>query len=119
MYDKAKSCVKVNNELSDIFSSNTGVRQGENLSPILFSLYLNDLTSSMKGLSTISSATVNCLSDNTVDVYLKLYLLLYADDTTLLAVNKLDLQNGLNAMYDYCKLWDLNVNEDKTKTVVF
>jgi hypothetical protein len=44
---------------------------------------------------------------------------LYADDTILLAENKLNLQNGLNAMYDYCKLWDLNVNEDKTKIVVF
>jgi hypothetical protein len=26
MYDKAKSCVKVDDELSDFFSSNTGVR---------------------------------------------------------------------------------------------
>jgi hypothetical protein len=72
----------------------------------------------MKVLSTISSATVNCLCDETVVVCLKLYLLLYADDTILLAENKLDLQNGLSAMYDYFKLWDLNVNEDKTKIVV-
>jgi hypothetical protein len=123
MYDKAKSCAKVNNVLTEFFSSYTGVRQGENLSPILFSIYLNDLTefmsSKMEGLTTMSSTINNCLSDDTLDVYLKLYLLLYADDTILLAESRLDLQNGLHAMSDYCKIWDLQVNEDKTKILIF
>jgi len=43
MYANIKSCVKVNNQLSDYFASLTGVRQDEKLSPILFSLFLNDL----------------------------------------------------------------------------
>jgi hypothetical protein len=38
IYSKAKSCVKVNCGLTSFFSSFTGVRQGENLSPILFSI---------------------------------------------------------------------------------
>ena len=43
MYQQAKSCVKVNGMLSEFFPSSVGVRQGENLSPVLFSLFLSDL----------------------------------------------------------------------------
>ena len=42
IYKEAKSCVKLDNILSDFFSCNIGVRQGENLSPLLFALFLND-----------------------------------------------------------------------------
>ena len=43
MYENIKSCVRINDETSAYFPSECGVRQGENLSPLLFSLYLNDL----------------------------------------------------------------------------
>jgi len=44
---------------------------------------------------------------------------LYADDTILLAESRLDLQNDLHAISDYCKIRDLPVNEDKTKNLIF
>ena len=43
MYNGCKSRVYSNNILSDFFPCQNGVRQGENLSPLLFALYLNDL----------------------------------------------------------------------------
>ena len=43
MYRNIKSCVQVNGNNSSFFTSNIGVRQGENLSPFLFDLFLNDL----------------------------------------------------------------------------
>ena len=36
MYNGIKSVIKLNGNMSDIFLCNVGVRQGENLSPILF-----------------------------------------------------------------------------------
>ena len=54
MYDKAKSCVKIGNLYSDYFPCNIGVRQGDNLSPLLFALIINDFShyvgESYKGL---------------------------------------------------------------------
>ena len=43
MYENIKSCVKVNGTCSNLFPCQIGLRQGENLSPVIFSLYLNDL----------------------------------------------------------------------------
>ena len=45
MHKGIKSCVSYNGEQSSFFSSFRGVRQGENLSPVLFALFLNDLES--------------------------------------------------------------------------
>ena len=99
------------------------MRQGENLSPILFSIFLNDLVSYMstycEGLQFLSDQINEQLSNDEVDVFLKLYLLLYADDTVVFAESQTGLQTALNCMLDYCKLWHLTVNTDKTKVVVF
>ena len=44
MYDKAKSCVKIVNLYSDYFPCNIGVRQGDNLSLLLFALSINNFS---------------------------------------------------------------------------
>ena len=59
------------------------------------------------------------LSDDDVEVFLKLYVLLYADDTVIFAENATELQKALNAMFEYCNLWKLKVNPNKTKVLVF
>jgi len=83
----------------------TGVREGENLSPVLSSLFYNDLVQFMstkfQGLETISRCTIEHISDD-VEVYLHLFVPLYADDTVILAEYHVDLQDTLNAMLDYC-----------------
>ena len=61
MYDNAKSCVRKGSQLSEIFNSNVGVRQRVNLSPVLISLFLNDLVEFIShaydGLTNICNAT--------------------------------------------------------------
>jgi hypothetical protein len=124
LYKEAKSCVKYNNSMSSFFKCNAGVRQGENLSPLLFSLFLNDFEAHLRrdgvnGLSYINNETITHLSDDDVEMWLRLYVLLYADDTIILAESQSDLQNALNSLNCYCLTWDLSVNTNKTKIVIF
>ena len=69
---------------------------------------------SLNGLETVS----NCIEDK-LNIYLKLFALLYADDTVLLAETHDDLQNILNKFGEYCNTWRLKANTDKTKVIVF
>ena len=123
MYNDAKSCVMVEGDKSDFFGCNIGVRQGENLSPFLFALYLNDfelfVRDRYEGIDLVPSVLNLSLNSVGVDVYLKLFSLLYADDTIILADSEKSLQIGLNAIHDYCDVWSLKVNVDKTKIVIF
>ena len=105
------------------FSSMAGVRQGENLSPILFSLFLNDLVHLMSntysGLATLSQDIGSILNNDDIEVFFKLYLLLYADDTVIFAETPEELQIALDTMLLYCNTWRLQVNTSKTKLVIF
>ena len=59
------------------------------------------------------------MSDDTIEVYLKLYILLYADDTVVMAESPEQLQRALDGMAAYCKDNRLIVNRNKTKVVIF
>ncbi len=123
MYDKAKSCVKQGHAVSNLFACEVGVRQGENLSPLLFAIYLNDfeyyVSRKYKGLNMCATEISENLSDNDVEVFLRLYVLLYADDTIVMAESAEELQLALNEVNQYCTLWHLTVNTSKTKIVIF
>ena len=48
-----------------------------------------------------------------------MFVLLYADDTIVLAENACELQKALDAVHDYCDMCKLTVNIKKTKIIVF
>ena len=105
----------VNGERSMLFPCDIGVRQGENLSPLLFSIYLNDLEQFLRQSGNVNGVT--CSSNNieeSAHILLKLFVMLYADDTVILAETADDLQNAL-----YCDTWKLHINNSKTKIVIF
>ena len=119
MYNNIKSCVFLNSQKSELFTSCQGVRQGENLSPLLFSLYLNDLESYLtENGCTYLPVKVDDNEDDLTN-YIQLLVLLYADDTILMADSKEKLQTGLDVMLRYCDKWKLQINVNKTKVMIF
>ena len=119
MYDDIKSRILFQGEISEYFSCNNGLRQGENLSPFLFAIYMNDLEKYFLDKNITGLSTIGQELEDKLFIYLKLFILLYADDTVLMAESGDDLQNQLDWFCEYCKQWKLKVNIDKTKVMVF
>lgn len=116
MYENIKSKIEVNNESSIYFPCCNGVRQGENLSPFLFSVYINDLNSFL--LSKTVNGIICDVNNDEISIYLKILLLLYADDTVLFSHTEADMQYSLDCFNNYCDTWKLTVNTTKTKIVI-
>ena len=121
MYNRAKSCIKKDNIISEYFLCNIGVRQGDTLSPLLFALFINDfnqyISTAYRGLNIVQSCYPS-LNDEDI-VLLKLFVLLYADDTIILAENEKELQLALDKVHQYCTMYTLSVNIAKSKIIVF
>ena len=73
LYNQIKLGVKHMNSISDFFKSDIGLLQGEICSPIMFSLFLNDIELHLQ-------ADIN--AGITID-QLSIYLLLFADDAVI------------------------------------
>ena len=109
MYSNDKSAVKIENKITQTILCHNGVKQGCMLSPTLFNIYLSDLPEMLN----ISSTTEVMLRERSTNY------LLYADDLVIFARSAKDLQTILNKLESFCEKADLNVNQDKTKVMIF
>lgn len=119
MYNNIKSCVNLRSETSDFFPCLVGVRQGENMSPFLFSIFLNDLEEFMTSIGSVPLENLSEKIISELHIYIQLFVLLYADDTVIFSETPDGMQRSLNNFQQYCKLWKLEVNVKKTKVMVF
>ena len=117
IYKNVKSKVATTEGTTIFFPCLTGVRQGENLSPFLFSIFLNDLNHFL--MSKNLNGTTCEFNSQEIYIYLKTMILLYADDTVLFSDSESDMQHALDVFHSYCMTWKLTVNVDKTNVVVF
>ena len=83
------------------FAQTTGVAQGDNLSPLLFSLLLNDLPARVQG----STGHVRTL--------------LYADDLVIFGRSRFHVQQALARLSIYVREVGLTINMDKTEAMKF
>jgi len=87
-FSMSVSCVKWNSHLSRYFSLTAGVRQGGVLSPILFSIYIDEIVDKVKSVNTGCYISLLCCS-----------IFLYADDILLLSPSI----TGLQLLIDTCE----------------
>ena len=109
IYQQCKARINVSGCLTDEFTTDFGVRQGDCLSPTLFGLFINDLASDIK-----TSGRGIYINDD-----LRIKILMYADDLAIISESEEDLQTMLNSLHDWCKKWRMRVNVTKTKVVHF
>ena len=102
MFAASKSCIKVNNEITDYFETKLGV--GGNFNPNLFKICINDLPKYLQ-------ETPDFVSLNGRPVH----FLMYADDVIWLSKTAAGLQSKIDILSHYCEDWCLSVDTSKTK----
>jgi Reverse transcriptase (RNA-dependent DNA polymerase) len=103
-YSKVISCVKWNDTLSKPFQLYSGVRQGGNLSPALFSVFVNEL--------------LNILKDSKLGCYVKgvcTNSFMYADDIILLTISLDHMRKIVDICTHFFDNHDLGINVSKCK----
>jgi len=93
IYSQAGAQIRTSEGLTKKFKISKGVLQGETLSLVLFSIYINDI---IEYLKTYVWMPIK-LGARTI------IALLYADDMVLLAPNPLELQRQLLGLEEYAK----------------
>ena len=98
MYNKVKTCVRGCNSYSEFFDCAVGLKQGEVISPILFSLFIEDLELFLQ-----EDPTCGLSLDEITFI-----LMLFADDTVILGKDRNDLQRRLDLLNSYCNKWGVS-----------
>ena len=108
MYTEQKLQVKWNDILSDKFEVTNGVRQGGVLSPLFYSIYIDDLLEKLKRNG------IGChIGHHFVGAFG------YADDLILLSPSLTGLMNMIKICEDYACEHDILFNGKKSKYLIF
>ena len=108
IYTNDKACIKIQNQLTESFQINKGVRQGCVLSPLLFNIFLSDF-----------AKEIDALEDKVKLENSEIAALVWADDIICLSESESGLQKLLNVLDTYCQDNKLEINTDKTKCMIF
>ena len=105
IFSKTSTCVRTSEGYTEKFHSTVGTRQGCNLSPILFNIFINDIPMI---LNEVDAKQPFILDE-------KISCLMYADDLILFSFSQEGLQLLLNRLQIFCNKWQLTINTVKTR----
>ena len=106
LYWEQTAVVRTGSRVTSEFKIKKGVRQGCILSPSLFNLYTEQIFREVEDMQGVMVGGVNINN------------LRYADDTALIAESAADLQELINAVNDKGKPYGMEMNVEKTKSMV-
>ena len=109
MYKNTYTSVIFKRKLLPKIRVTKGLKQGDNLSPLLFNIYINDLP---QWLNKGNTYPVDLIG-------VKLNCLLWADDLVLMSETPEGLQQCVHNLQGYCQKWKLEINMKKTKVMTF
>ena len=107
IYVDTKARYRLGNIETDWVKSERGVRQGCILSPILFSMYTEELAARLGRMN----AGVNIGRD-------KVCMLLYADDVVVMSESAEELKSLLDVVYEYGRDFGVNFSCEKSKIMI-
>lgn len=105
LYNETNASVWDGNNISNEFPTVIGLKQGCILSPTFFSLFIDDVTNILPGGANIAGLIIK--------------ILLYADDIVIFAESVNSLQLMINRIVDYFECWNMQLNLDKSKIMIF
>ena len=107
-YSCSYSAVVWDSQISHLFPIKQGVRQGSILSPLLYSIFVNEL------LDQLSASSFGVFIEGTY-----CGAPMYADDLALIGSSPEELQNMLDIVSSYASLWRYQLNAKKSAILVF
>ena len=111
MYKQVRMRVRVGNRISSAFLAEAGVKQGDNLSPLLFGLFIDQLEKFF---------TNKCGEEEGIRIADNICrVILYADDLAIMSESQSGLQIMLNCLEEFCQAYKMEVNISKSEVVVF
>ncbi|UYV79967.1 K02A2.6-like [Cordylochernes scorpioides] len=109
-YEQATIAIRWKGSFTESIKINSGVLQGEPLSPLLFILFITDLIEIYNN-SDLPSVNLPEFGD--------IHLLLYADDIAIIGESRMNLQKKIKILKEYLDENLMTLNETKSKIMVF
>ena len=130
LYDSLSRCALHNGESSEYFSSDLGLAEGDPLSPLLYTLFINGLLKEIwekhpgvplpKEVDNSGSGEQGIgRADSNIEGRSKLVALMLADDLVGLAESQEQLQKMADTIHAYSRKWRFKLSPTKSAVVVF